>query len=432
MPTTNKESNITTIPVDYIIYIFLIICLQLTEVKIYSLKVSEIIILVLGFFLKKKAFKYEKKLIYIYVFFLFKTLFFNFFETFYVPSDIKSFLKLPYVISLSRFIELLVCYVLLNLSFDFFYSRRKLANLHLSNIIKIQVWIAAIFTIVYVMYILGILHLKGDDYESFIVYNTNRGYDVEYRINGFYVEGGPIGLFYACMFVIFTIIEKKSFFLKIFILLFLIFGTQSKAGISLIVLYFIIDYFYISNKRRNWLVIIFAIFLFLISFSIIIYVSYLESLNNIELIAQSHTVSGAEDIDRNHFMGRVAATVIVPNMLYYNFFSGIGLGNYALVRNNPLYRSFIPEVPYWDLHGFGGGFDILVEGGCIIFLLFIIYLRTLWKKCYTINQKKVFIVFILSFIFGVQLYFLYPWFILSYLLFLQKTETKELQKRTQT
>jgi len=396
--------------------------LQATDLKILSIKISEIIILILGAVYVKISNTQEKKILIFFFLFTVKTLFLNVFVDFYIPVEDTSFLKNPYVISLSRFLELLCCYYLLNICIIYFNKEKENVKHHIRNIIDIQVYIAVIYLFVYLLYQIGVFKLENDYIKDLLVYNTEAGYSIKYRIKGLFVEGGPLGLFYASIFLLLVLERGKAYILMFFLIIFILWGTQSKAGLLMIISYFLIDYFYI-RKARSVLFLTIPILLIIIIFGFVIYFTYFNALENLELFVQISNPKDSTEIDKNMLMGRVTATIILPNLLFHNLFFGIGLGNYALVRNNPMYRDFLPEVPYWDLHGFGGIVDVLVEGGLIFFIIMLLYAKKLWNKSRTIKQKRVFLIFILCFIFGVQIYFLYPWFILAYLIFLQNNET---------
>jgi len=409
------------IKTKFLFYLVIIICLQATELKILSVKISEIIVLILGAVYIKISKSKEKKIIFFFLLLTLKTLFLNVFVDFYIPTEETSFLKNPYIISLSRFLELLCCYYLINICIIYFNKEKENVKLHIRNIIDIQVCIAVFYLFVYVLYQIGLFKLENDYVKDLLVYNTEAGYSIKYRIKGLFVEGGPLGLFYASIFLLLVLEREKAYLLMSFLIIFILWGTQSKAGLLMITSYFLIDYFYI-RKARSVLFLTIPLLLFIIIFGFVIYNSYFQALQNLEFIVQAFTPADSTEIDKNLLMGRVTATIILPNLLFHNLFFGIGLGNYALVRNNPIYRGFLPEVPYWDLHGFGGIVDVLVEGGLIFFIFMLLYVKKLWNRCHTIKQKRVFLIFILCFIFGVQIYFLYPWFILSYLIFLQNNE----------
>ena len=128
--------------------------------------------------------------------------------------------------------------------------------------------------------------------------------------------------------------------------------------------------------------------------------------------------------DTNLIMGRIAGSHIAPKMIMDNPFFGIGLGNYPIQRNLKEYRSFIPKSPpgKTDAHGLGGIFQLLVDGGIFILFLFIIILVLLIRKTLNLrNNLEIFLfVFPCFFLTGVQIYFLYPWFLLGVIISLNE------------
>ena len=119
-------------------------------------------------------------------------------------------------------------------------------------------------------------------------------------------------------------------------------------------------------------------------------------------------------------MGRIAGLFIFPKMIVKNPIAGIGLGNYPIVRNNPEFLGFIPKSPKGktDAHGYGGLMQLLVDGGLIIFTLFLIIIYQLFKKLKRNgnNEEKFLQIFLFFFVFGVQIYFLYPWVLMGVLM----------------
>lgn len=406
------------------------ICLQIPDLKIANLKISEILMLaILPFYINK--IKKSKTLLLFTSFFtvlILKTFIFNFFTQFYVNDDIP-FLKLPYFISISRLIEIFTCII-----FCIYILEALKISKHPFNLIKtflfIQIFFCGlVYIFVYFLYKIHVLHITV--FDNPIVYDTTH-HDLVYRLKGFYVEGGPFGLFYAFIFTICLCFYKKLelnlWYLILPVLLVLL--ASSKAGFSMLSLtiipfsakkiYNLLDYFKIKI----------ALFI-LIGVSVIYlgttsYKLYLDGQDSLE----EHIIKyGTEEIDVNYMLGRLAASVIVPNMLHENWIKGIGWGNYPLIRNNPAYRSFMPEIPtsMWDLTGFGGMLDLFLEAGAFLFLIYIfLYLRIIrLVNKYLDNPGYITISYIGPLIFGSAIYFFYTWFLLGILLyFLQNADSR--------
>jgi len=105
---------------------------------------------------------------------------------------------------------------------------------------------------------------------------------------------------------------------------------------------------------------------------------------------------------------------------------GIGLGNYPIMRNNPSYLGVIPVSPIGktDAHGYGGLAQLLVDGGVFIFILFMYIMYLFYKKVKSLKEglENYLLIFLCFFIFGVQIYFLYPWVLLGILISLSSKE----------
>ena len=90
------------------------------------------------------------------------------------------------------------------------------------------------------------------------------------------------------------------------------------------------------------------------------------------------------------------------------------------MRNNPKYLDFIPHSPNGktDAHGFGGIVQILVDGGLIMLLFFSFIMTKFYKKLRLSSKKNSYflLAFLYLFVFGVQIYFLYPWILFGILI----------------
>lgn len=87
-------------------------CLQMPDLKVASIKLSELLMLLLLPFYLKELFK-SKTLLYFLAFYLLlmlKTFVINIFTNFYI-NDPLPLLKHPYFISIARLIEMLACII---------------------------------------------------------------------------------------------------------------------------------------------------------------------------------------------------------------------------------------------------------------------------------------------------------------------------------
>ncbi|MET3978621.1 hypothetical protein ABIB62_001190 [Mucilaginibacter sp. UYP25] len=399
------------------------VCLQLPDLKIAGLQLAEIIMLALFPFFLKKNLKSKTTIYFIlyYVAFFLKTLIFNYFTDFYINDQELTFIKHPGFISLARLIEMFACVTFCGFIASVFSNAKDPYNL-LKTVLFVQMFImGTIFISVYLLYAARLL--STTDYENLIVYDASQG-DGIYRLKGFFVEGGPFGLFYAFLFTICIAFYKKlnltPWYLVISLLLIIL--AQSKAGYMLVLLnagvFLITKVNALFKNLGAKIVLSILIIAALTAGTISVFKIYINSLSEIE---QRAAFFGPGEIDPNFMMGRISATVIVPNMLKSNVVKGIGWGNYPLTRNNPAYRDFMPEIPVsmWDATGFGGITDMLIEAGLVFFLIYIIlYIRISKLIRQNLQQPNYLILALVGpLLLGVSIYFFYTWFLLGVLLF---------------
>lgn len=113
-------------------------------------------------------------------------------------------------------------------------------------------------------------------------------------------------------------------------------------------------------------------------------------------------------------LGRVAAAVIVPNMVADRPIFGIGFGNYSLVRNDPTYRAFVPPTVEWDLPGLGLVGYAPEVGLPMMLVLLAVLLRLPWLALRGRVPGALFFCALYPFtahLMGVQITFFYPWLV---------------------
>ena len=398
---------------------------NLTDIKIANVGIMEMSILPLAvIFLTNGVNKIVAKLIILFTSMLFVTIVLcNNLVIFEHLPDTIGILKSPGVISFSRYFQLLLCLFLVN--YVFFYAVEKRAcslGQHYSNNDPINSLISyflsfnAVFTIFYI--VTGFISFAG--LEIFTYYG-------EHRLKGFFVEGGPLGLYYSGLFALAIYLKeyKKSILFLITVIL-----TQSKAGGISIIFFF--AFFILASKLkihllpsekikltnyRAWISIgsMLAIVIVLIS---LFGEKYIQQMINAEDLLKYRLT------DTSFIKGRISGVHISSNMIMDSPLIGVGLGNYSLLRNNEQYRGFFPIVETWDLTGLGGLITLITENGFIFFSIFIflIYNSFLTKNSNAYESLFFFLLFITPFILGVQLYFKYPWIYMAF--FLAKFTTK--------
>jgi len=399
----------------FILYLFsfyCFICFQLTEIKINSVKINEIISLLLVPVIIYQLKVINKHLFYFLLFFLFillVTIIKNLTQTFYLDTSALTILRKPYLISISRFFEFLACFafaVIVWKTFVYLISKGLTKDRIVNAILSLNFYFSLLLIIAYLLYYFRILNY----FNAQILYDTTAYLpEPTLRLKGYYIEGGPFGLFYAFLFCLSSTVNKRKYFQKA-IFLVMIFLALSKAGMIAVVGWF---FYRLFVKFRNNILTKYIIFLLIIPAFILIAFkiadNYSASYNGIKEIITENPA------DYNAVMGRLAAFFIAPNMIIHNPFLGIGLGNYPLVRNDPRYLGVIPEVPEWDLPGLGGLVTLLIENGIISFLIFLLILYIIYKKYSKKSpmSKDSILLFIIICSLGVQLYFLYIWFLIG-------------------
>ncbi|MFD2588023.1 O-antigen ligase family protein [Croceitalea marina] len=403
---------------EVLLIILVILSIHFTEFKIGVVKLSEIILLFLPPFLYSR--KINKWCLYFYFLFslwLGVSLFFNIYREF-PPLKGLSILKKPYLITIGRFFELIACINLVALIIFYFKnkSHEKLIQF-VERIVFISFILIIINSLIYVLVINGIIS------NSDLVYIT---FSNDYRLKGGFVEGGPYGLMLSFVFVLsFWYKSRLNIIIRLFIIFNIIFFAKSKAGMLLLVIWGVIYYYktvYRKIKSLSFIVLLIGGVIAIFAFAKLANV-YIEHIQNMEKYVSERPN------DTSLIMGRIAGSHIAPKMVLENPIFGIGLGNYPLQRNLKKYRSFIPESPpgKTDAHGLGGIFQLMVDGGIFILFSFILILIYLIKKTMVLrNGMEIFLfVFPCFFLTGVQIYFLYPWFLLGIIISLnEKADSK--------
>lgn len=375
-------------------------CIQTTDLKIGFVKISEFILLLIAPLLLFK--KVNKYFIYFFLFFTIEMLLalvITFNQEFEHLG--RSVIKAPYIISFGRFIELIACITLGCITYRLFQQNVYQSQNIITRLVNINIYITIGVVLIYFMVVLGVIPID----KSIMVYS-------DYRLKGLYVEGGPYGLFLTFIFMLTSFLEKTKtrLFKQLFLIIVIVFFAKSKAGfLCLLVWIFLQNMGYLKNKLKLFLypALVLALIGFYFTFVKISYM-YVDKMDKIR--KEVHLRPN----DPNLIMGRFSGFYIVPNMIKENPVLGIGLGNYPLIRNNKIYRGFFPlpdkEIRDADASGFGGIVDIIIDMG-IVGLLIFMYLNSLLIKRLIVKNNGVVLLlgFLILFLFGVQLYFSYPW-----------------------
>lgn len=326
---------------------------------------------------------------------------------FYSLFDV-SFLKQPVIYSLSKLVQFsaVVCGFL-------WLTNRLMSDKKMLTQAMTIYWITGVACSAYALVCciaLPLTHLQPTMTSTFGAY-----YSAGIRARAFFNEGGPFGTYLVSVFIIGFLRRHVSKIpmgrVNFAIVLAAFVMADSKAGMfaaAMLLLYFAVSAASFARK-----VLYFAISITVLSaMAMFLNVGnqlngYLYSYQNLD---QQVAVRGK---DMNLVAGRVAALYIVPKMIAAHPISGIGFGNYPLMRNDPNYLGILPSIRQAeDIPGIGIP-GIAAEMGvpATLWLLVLLVLPA-WR-----SRKMAAILSIAAFYqlmahtFAVQLTFFYPWFV---------------------
>lgn len=400
----------------YYLFLFVVvcfICFHLNNITIAGVKISELAMLAYLplTLLYRSLHKYIIYLIFFFFVLLLITFIVNPFQEFFVNFTDVSILKEPYFITLSRFVEYLCCAAFLVFVYKslLFFERKGISFQDvLQSVLQANVYFSWILILVFVLHQIG----------AFNAYSTGLYYSTM-RLRGLYLEGGPYGLMYAFLFASSTLLPHRNRVMKATFLIIIVL-TQSKAGLLLVFLWVLYTVYRRTSTRYfiRPLVLIAGI-------SVSVLVGLYAGKQYIDTAVNIEKVLAARGDDTNITMGRVSGIFITPRMIVQNPVLGVGLGNYAIVRNDPDYRGSFPPVDAWDLPGLGGLVVLIAEGGFLSFLLLITILTALYREVapHVKETDRYLYLFLLLGMLGVQLYFPYVWLPIGILIFHARRRT---------
>ncbi len=334
-------------------------------------------------------------------------------QTFYIPNTSLSFIKHPPWLSVSRLVQLFLAATTMVFLAEILSRHNNLFFFFVKVYIFTGVINALYGTVSYVALLQFNIETGGAYYSGSAI-----------RAKGFFVEGGPFGV-YLTSVVLMTLFQyfilrgkKVTNTLLLIVLLVGIFLSYSKAGI-LVMLFLILLLILFSRKQNQGKVIVLSMMLLIIIGHFTLFEAipgmkrYVESYQNIYELIPTH-----QD-DANLVMGRIAASIIVPKIIEAHPIVGVGIGNYSVVRNDPNYLGILPSVDAWDLTGLGL-LGYVAETGIPVFLLLILLLLKPYRLLKKNNSSGIYLTLAsyqpVAHLFGVQLTFLYPWLITSFAL----------------
>jgi len=313
------------------------------------------------------------------------------------PISQSSLLKAPGVISFSRYLQYLGCV------FFAWTIQVKIKSTSIENQKKFFVFIDS------QMFYWGVIFLL---FWGIAVAGVDNPFvfGPDHRLKGGYVEGGPFGLMYATYFMFRTSLigfSKRWLFL----LAMIVGASQSKAAVLFLLATALLLYFPLTQRSKGMRVILPAC-LAVIFIGASLRFNLAERLDEYQTSMESpEDHLGRRTNDPSYIAGRISASYIAPRMFKDNMLLGVGMGNYSLTRNNPIYLGPFPYLDAWDLTGLGGLVNYALEGGIVGLAILIVPFLVFWIK----NSKlrpvayAAFILFFISQLFGVQMYFQYIW-----------------------
>jgi len=331
--------------------------------------------------------------------------------TFY-PLDEASLLKQPVIFSLSKLIQLAACICGFLWLTNVFVAEKGL----LIRAMNLYWWtgIVTSWFAVFSWLVVTIGHIEpAPPFPASLL----GAYSVEYavRARGFFNEGGPYGIYVVSVFAIGLLrryMTRRRLGMPNIAVLFLGFLlSESKAAFLLVVLLVLYPIVSAASFRKK-------VTYFVISAAILCGAAVWLNLP-VMLTAYVDSYQRVEDNvaaigrDTNIVVGRIAALYIVPRMISAHPITGVGLGNYPLMRNDPHYLGSLPTITdVEDLPAIGiPGIAAEIGIPATVWLM-ILLLAPYWvgrKKASIIGTAAIFQ--FLAHVFGVQLTFFYPWFI---------------------
>jgi hypothetical protein len=327
----------------------------------------------------------------------------------FYPLIDASFLKQPVIFSLSKLLQLAATVCGFLWVTNVFLTDKKLFTQAMS-----AYWLTGLAVSFYAILCYVAIANTHSSSQTAIVGAYNNGGEI-LRARGFFNEGGPFGIYVVSIFLVGLlrrhVTGRRLGLVNMGILCLAFILSASKAGFFAAALLF---FFSIISAASFWkkvsYLIISAAFLVGIAVSLNFgdqLYGYLYSFQNIE------EQVAARGTDMNLVAGRVSALYIVPKMISAHPVTGIGLGNYPLMRNDPHYLGVLPAIPEVEDVGGIGIPGIAAEIGIPATLWLLILLFMPYQVC----RKSASILAVaaafqpLAHTFAVQLTFFYPWFV---------------------
>jgi O-antigen ligase len=324
---------------------------------------------------------------------------------FYLPLSLPA-IKGPVAITLARIAELVASLIAM------FYMTQTFAQ----SPDKARFTMRIYFWTGIASGIFSLLSLPLDIAGVGIPYISLGAYSNIHRLRGFYNEGGPYGLYALSVLVVGYALDhlgwlpRRTVRLALGLMCLVFVMCYSKAGMVAVLGIFVINGLLASSISKRVAILVLG-GVALVGFSHVFNLSgalrrYQETSAQYERLSHYHVE------DPNFVYGRVAGAYIVPRMIAEHPLTGVGWGNYGLVRNAPEYRGAAVFTEDADDPGLGM-FGLAAELGLpllafllILLLVPFIYMRRIRAPTWMANLA---LVQPLVHVFGAQLNLTYPW-----------------------
>jgi O-antigen ligase len=327
--------------------------------------------------------------------------------TFYKPAEV-TLLQEPVLITFSRVFELLIDAGMMLYLANFFRTRPDTARFTM----RVYYWVgvaSAAYSLV--SYPLDRAHIV-----------SLGAYGDLHRFRGFYNEGGPYGLYVITLvFVGWSLMRigwesKRRIQVSLLLLVTTLVMSQSKAAFVALLTLLVLRSVFSRSLRQRAATISIALFLLLLL------LQTFDLGSKIRLYKQAgekyETASHLHAGDPNVVQGRIAGLFLVPRMIAAHPFTGVGWGNYGIVRNDPQYRGAAawgePDEPGLGVLGLAAEIGLPLLGVLFVYLV----LPYFWLHRLHVPEHIANLALLqpVVHLFGAQLNLTYPWIVTAFAL----------------
>jgi hypothetical protein len=243
------------------------------------------------------------------------------------------------------------------------------------------------------------------------------------RLRGFYNEGGPYGLYVISLLIIGYAIDRLGWIsrrrvrLAMAFLCIIFVMCYSKAGFLAVITVFAFNGLFARSLTQRLIILGSGLAIFIGITQIVDLPAVLRGYE--ASAAQYERLSHYHKEDANFVYGRIAGAFIVPRMIAAHPLTGIGWGNYGLLRNAPEYRGGAvftegADDPGLGMFGLAAEIGLPLLGGLLVVLLLpYFYLRHLKAPIWLSNLA---LVQPIVHVYGAQLNLTYPWVVTAFAL----------------